>query len=73
MSGLYLSDQPFEPSHLRCRHCGGLLLVDVGGGDRGEVTGEHRCPNCDAPPEAVDWLLLRQAVATVRQRSARAA
>lgn len=37
-------------SHKRCRGCGGLLQVDLGGGLDGEVEAVTHCPRCDPRP-----------------------
>lgn len=41
-------------SHRRCRYCGALLLLDIGGANDGEVEAVSRCPNCDPRPGAHD-------------------
>lgn len=44
-----------ETSHgPRCRSCGGLLLLDIGGGPDGEMETVAGCPRCEPRPTVYD-------------------
>ncbi len=50
-----LADVAYETTEGRCRSCGGLLCLDVGGDAFGNITGAEFCLNCDRQPETYDW------------------